>query len=221
MNLIQWDKNLLLSLNSHHSEFWDGFMWMATDEMSWLVFFAVVLYAIFKYKGKEFFFVIVAIALTVVLCDQISGLFKYWVERPRPSRELDIMHKIHIVNDYRGGKYGFFSSHAANTLGVAVLISLIMRHWLVTTVMLLWAVLESYSRIYLGVHYPLDIITGMAFGALIGFGVYKLYVFLKNIILITKYKPIQSIPIYSVLLAFVFTVFMMLVGAEAITDFLL
>lgn len=221
MSLIQWDKNLLVSLNSHHSDFWDGFMWMATDEMSWLVFFAMLMYAIYKYKGKEFFLIIVAIALTVLICDQVSGVVKDLVARPRPSREPDIMNDLHIVNGYRGGKYGFFSSHAANTFGIAVLIMLLMKHWLVTTVMLLWAALESYSRIYLGVHYPLDIMTGMSFGLFAGFGVYKLHCFISKRFAFISYSEGRSIPLGGVVLAFLATLFMMMAGSEAINDFLL
>lgn len=221
MSLIQWDKDLLVSLNAKNSDFWDGFMWMATDEISWLVFFAAILYAIYKYKGKEFFLIIVALALTVVICDQVSGFFKDWVARPRPSREADIMQDLHIVNGYRGGKYGFFSSHAANTFGIAVLVMLIVRNWVISSVMLLWALLESYSRIYLGVHYPLDIITGMSFGAITGFGVYKLHSFLAKRFSFISYADSASLPIGGVVLAFVATLFMMMVGSEAIMDFLL
>lgn len=221
MSLIQWDKNLLVSLNAHHNEFWDGVMWMVTDEISWLVFFATLLYAIYKYKGKEFFLVIVAIALTVVICDQVSGIVKDWVARPRPSREPEIMNELHIVNAYRGGKYGFFSSHAANTFGIAVLILLIMKHWLVTTIMLLWAGLESYSRIYLGVHYPLDIITGMSFGVFVGYGVYKLHWFISKQFAFSSFSGSRSIPSGGLVLSFLATLFMIMVGAEAIKDFLL
>ncbi len=220
MSLINLDKNLLLALNSNHNDFWDGFMWMATDEKTWLVFFGALLFAIYKMKGKEFFFVLIAIALTVLLCDQISGFFKDWVARPRPTRETDIMHSVHIVNGYRGGNYGFFSSHAANTFGVAVLVSLIMRRWMVTTTMLLWAGVESYSRIYLGVHYPLDIMTGILCGTLVGFGIYKLHILFCKRFSFNSSSASNSwasiIPI-----SFIVTLFMINVGSNAILDFLL
>lgn len=220
MNLIQWDKNMLLSLNSHHSEFWDSFMWMATDEMSWLVLFAALLYVLFKAKGKEFFFILIAVALTVVICDQVSGIFKDWIARPRPAREPDIMHSVHVVNDYRGGKYGFFSSHAANTFGIAVLVILLLRNWLVTSVMLLWALIESYSRIYLGVHYPLDIMTGIVFGALTGLGVYMLYSYILKKFYV-KPSSGRNVPYGMVLLSFIITLFMMMMGSNTVNDFLL
>lgn len=220
MSLIQWDKDLLVSLNSYNSDFWDGFMWMVTDEISWLAFFAMLLYVIYKHKGREFFLILVAIALTVLICDQVSGLFKDWIARPRPSREPDIMDQLHIVNNYRGGKYGFFSSHAANTFGIAVLIALLVRNWVLTTIMLVWAALESYSRIYLGVHYPLDILTGIAFGSLTGFMVYKLHLtVVKRFVFPTK--VITKEPITALVIVFLTTIFMLKIGSEAIIDFLL
>ena len=220
MGLIQWDKDLLVKLNSYHNEFWDGFMWMATDEIFWIPFFASILYVIYKTKGKEFFLSLLAITLTIVICDQVSGIFKDWIARPRPSREIDIMDQLHIVNNYRGGKYGYFSAHAANTFGIAVLISLMIKHWLVTTVLLLWAALESYTRIYLGVHYPLDIITGIVFGSMVGFGLYRLHNFLAfrlNFKSIKDAKP----PVGVLLFVFISTIFMLLTGSKAISDFLL
>lgn len=220
MNLIQWDKDLLVTLNAYHNEFWDGIMWMATDEINWLPFFAMLLYTIYKTKGREFFLVLVAIALTVVICDQVSGFFKDWVARPRPSREPEIMDQLHIVNNYRGGKYGYFSSHAANTFGIAVLISLMIKNWLVTTVLLVWAAIESYTRIYLGVHYPLDILTGIVFGALSGFGVYKLHLYITNRFNFKNSSPVK--PQFGLLLfAFLSNFFMLIAGSEAISDFLL
>ncbi len=221
MSLIQWDKDLLVSLNAHHSEFWDGFMWMATDEISWLPFFTVLLYTIYKTKGKEFFLILIAIALTVVVCDQVAGIFKDWIARPRPSREPEIMEQLHIVNNYRGGKYGYFSAHAANTFGLAVLISLMMRNWLVTGIMILWAAIESYTRIYLGVHYPLDILTGIVFGSATGFGLYKLHAYMASRLNLKSpgFKADKSPGL--LLFTFLGNLFMLTVASEAISDFLL
>lgn len=221
MSLIQWDKDLLVNLNAHHSDFWDGVMWMATDEINWLPFFAILLYTIYKTKGKEFFLILIAITLTVVVCDQVSGIFKEWVARPRPSREPDIMNQLHIVNNYRGGKYGYFSSHAANTFGIAVLIALLLKNWLVTTVMIIWAAIESYTRIYLGVHYPLDILTGISFGALSGFGIYKLHSYIVTRLNLQPTTNKTESPFALLFFTFLGNLFMMLAASEAISDFLL
>lgn len=221
MNLIQWDKDLLLTLNGFHTDFWDGFMWMATDEISWMAFFAVLLYTVYKNKGKEVLLFILSITLTILICDQVSGLFKDFFARPRPSRELSIMDQVHIVNGYRGGRFGFFSSHAANTFGIAVLVSFLMRHWLLTLVMISWALIESYSRIYLGVHYPLDVLTGIVFGALTGYGVYRLHRVLGIRFFRTSFNQFKALNIRGVVLTFFVTLFVLLIGAHAITDFLL
>lgn len=221
MNLLQWDRDCLLSLNALHSEFWDGFMWMATNEISWVAFFAILVYAIYKKKGLETILIILAIALTVLVCDQVSGIFKEMVARPRPSRQPGLMDQLHTVNGYRGGRFGFFSSHAANTFGIAVLVSLLMRNWMLTTVLFVWALIESYTRIYLGVHYPLDILTGIAFGSLTGYLVYRLHCFILRRLGISHSSKGGSSKIGLVILVFVVTVFMMMVGSEAISDFLL
>lgn len=221
MNLIQWDKDLLVSLNACHNEFWDGVMWMATDEISWVPFFLVLLYLLFKTKGKEFILIVVAIALTIVICDQVSGIFKEWIARPRPSREPGIMNQLHIVNGYRGGKYGYFSAHAANTFGIAVLVIMLLRNWLVTTVMLAWCALESYTRIYLGVHYPLDILTGVAFGSCTGFFVYKLHLALSKRFVMNGKNSVSTSEAFPLFLSFIFVVFMLMVGSKTISDFLL
>lgn len=221
MDIVSWDQNLLVNLNAHHSPFFDGLMWLATDEISWLAFFAFLLYAIYKNKPREFFLILIAISLTVLVCDQVSGLFKDWIARPRPSREPDIMSQLHIVNDYRGGKFGFFSSHAANTFGIAVLVSLIMRNKMLSLVLFLWAAFESYTRIYLGVHYPLDIITGIVFGSMVGYGIYILERKIADRWRLLRSDKLQVKDIQGVVMAFLITIFMLLVASKGITDFLL
>lgn len=221
MSLLQWDRNLLVSINSHHSEFWDGFMWLATDEMSWLAFFAALLWLIYKQKGKEIIFVIIAIALTVLICDQVSGFFKDWIARPRPSREVGLRDTLHIVNDYRGGRYGFFSSHAANTFGIAVLVAFLMRHWLITLILITWASIESYTRLYLGVHYPLDILTGIVFGSLSGYGIYRLEVYICRFFKLHVGQRIATNQVLFLFIIFLTTLYMMLFAAKNIPDFLL
>jgi undecaprenyl-diphosphatase len=120
---------------------------------------------------------IVVIALAVGMADFIaSGILKPLVARPRPTRVPDLEGVLHLVNGYRSGKYGFVSSHAANTMACALLFSLIWRKKITTFLLMLWVAANCYSRMYLGVHYPLDILGGLIVGmgtALLGFVVLR------------------------------------------------
>ena len=109
------------------------------------------------------------LALTVLVADQVSsGLIKHLVERLRPTHDPSLENAVHVINGYRGGLYGFVSSHAANFFAVSTLVALVMRHRVVTLGLFTWAVLQCYSRVYLGVHYPGDILGGIVVGVLAG-----------------------------------------------------
>ena len=157
---IAADKELLLNLNGSQSLFWDGFMWVATSTIVWVPVAAMLLYIIIKNKKiQEALLTIVMIALVITLADQIaSGLCKPFFARFRPTQDPNIMYMVDIVNGYRGGRFGFISSHAANTFAISVFLSLLIKRKSLTFMLLFWAVLNSYSRIYLGVHYPGDIL---------------------------------------------------------------
>lgn len=162
------DTQLLLAINSMHSTYLDNFMFLFSNKFVWIAFYASLLaYFIIK-GGKQSIWIIIALILCIALSDQISsGLIKDLVQRPRPTREPGILPLLHIVNGYTGGRYGFVSSHAANTIGLAILTSAVFKNKTYTIVIILWAIITSYSRIYLGVHYPLDILGGMAVGTLV------------------------------------------------------
>ena len=116
---------------------------------------------------------IVVIALAVGMADFIaSGILKPLVARPRPTRVPDLEGVIHLVNGYRSGKYGFVSSHAANTMACAMLFALVWKRWRCAALLMLWVGLNSYSRMYLGVHYPTDILCGWLIGAVAAWLVY-------------------------------------------------
>lgn len=179
--LIEFDKQLLLTLNGQHSLFWDGFMWTVTSTLTWIPVAAALLYVIFKNNRlPQAATILVMLALCITFADQISsGICKPYFARFRPAQDPDIMYLVHVVNDYRGGRYGFMSSHAANTFAVAMFISLLVRNYLTTILTFSWAVIASYSRIYLGVHYPGDILCGallgMSIATLLYFGYRYLY----------------------------------------------
>lgn len=179
---IAADKELLLSLNGSDSLFWDGFMWVATSTVVWLPVAVILLYIIIKNnKLQETLLIIAMIALVITLADQIaSGICKPFFARYRPTQDPDIMYMVDIVNGYRGGRFGFISSHAANTFAVTVFLSLLIRRYSLTFMLVAWALLNSYSRIYLGVHYPGDILFGTLEGCAVGYLVYLLYRFIQK-----------------------------------------
>jgi undecaprenyl-diphosphatase len=180
--LIRFDQELLLRLNGSDSLFWDGFMWMATNTTTWIPIAIALLYVIFKNnKLKESLLIILSLALVIVIADQISsGFCKPFFARFRPTQDPELMYLIDTVNEYRGGRYGFISSHAANTFAVAIFLSLVIRSRSLGLILFIWAILNAYSRIYLGVHFPGDILCGAVLGTVIGTLIYLIYRFIHN-----------------------------------------
>ena len=171
--LIQLDKELFLWLNNNIYAEWINLFWLfATGKLTWLplyVFFLSVLF--FSYKPKSFIWILVGTALVVLMADQGSNIFKYGIARLRPCHDEFIQTQGFNLVKGCGGKYGYFSAHSANTFAVAVLMMNLLRDFLGKRkwMLILWAFIVAYSRIYVGVHYPLDIISGAIFGMMVGF----------------------------------------------------
>ena len=177
-NILDYERDLFLFLNGSHTMFWDQFMWLFSSKLAWMpvaLTFAFVLLYKNKERWKEILLIFVALALVVTLCDQFaSGFCKPYFARFRPTKHPDFMNDVCTVFDYRGGTYGFISSHASNAFGIATLTSLIFRNRCFSIVIFIWAIVNSYSRIYLGVHFISDIVPGIIVGMLFGWVVYKL-----------------------------------------------
>ena len=172
------DRSIFLFLNGIHSPFWDKVMFWISGDTSWIFLYIIMLIGLaVKYRWKMIF-IVIAISLTITASDQFSvHFFKEVFERLRPCHNLEISELVHLVNNHCGGKFGFVSSHAANTFALAMLTSGLFRNKYFTWFIFIWASLVSYSRIYLGVHYPGDIIGGALLGVFIGW----LMLFLFNV----------------------------------------
>ncbi len=181
--LLQYDKELFLFLNNLGSTTWDGLWLVITNKFTFIPLYAILLFFIYKRLGlKVLLLIILVVAVMIAFTDQITNLFKYIiVKRPRPCREEELQGIMRFVAP-RCGRYGFFSGHSANSMAAAVFAGLLLKPYYkkLIFILLFWSVTVAYSRIYVGVHYPLDIICGMTFGALTGYGFYKLQRYLRQ-----------------------------------------
>ena len=177
--ISQWDIDLLLALNGSESLYLDGIMWTITRTSTWLLLFGALFYIVIRNnKLKQSLVIFILVALLITVADQVaSGICKPLFQRFRPTHDPIVGPMIDIVNGYRGGKYGFFSSHASNTFAGATFFALLFRNTRVSVLLFIWATLCTYSRLYLGVHYPTDILTGLTFGILSGYVFHFLYAY--------------------------------------------
>jgi undecaprenyl-diphosphatase len=173
--IIAIDKDLLVFLNGLGSESFDGFWLIITKQVYWTPYFLLVFYFFAKKIGwKNFLIALVFIALLILVSDQTSNFFKNHFQRLRPCNDLDLKNIIRIVKP--SDSYSFFSGHATNSMATTVFVFLIIRRYYKYALLLfLFPLIFAFSRIYLGLHFPTDILTGYAFGATFGFVFYKIY----------------------------------------------
>lgn len=172
------DTDLFLFLNGLHTEGWDKVMVLLTDMWIWLPLYTLLVHWTVRLYGKRCWWVFLAVGLTVLCADQLaSHVCKPFFQRLRPCFNTDLQHIIHLPKGLAGGRFGFVSSHAANTFAVAAFLTPLLRHYRPwpAVVLFLWAFVSSYSRIYIGFHYPGDIVVGAVLGASVGLLVWKLF----------------------------------------------
>jgi len=174
--LERLDQQLLLFVNSLNTPFWDSVMHAISGKLIWApLYLAILIYLGITYKRK-FYIILIFIILAATLADQSSVLVKNIVHRLRPCNDPSLSGLVHIVKGECGGLYSFVSSHATNSFDVAVLSLLFIRKRWYSVSIIIWASVVGFSRIYLGVHYPGDVLCGSILGAFIGWSMYSLYI---------------------------------------------
>ncbi|MGD0711236.1 MAG: phosphatase PAP2 family protein [Bacteroidales bacterium] len=175
---ISWDKSLLLFLNGLHTPFLDFLMYWISYKFTWIPFYLFLIYLVIKHYKLRTIDVLVCVALLITASDQLSvHCFKDVFHRLRPCQNEELKPFIHLVNNECGGLYGFVSSHAANTFAICFFLIQILGRKIkyLTAGMIVWAAVVSYTRIYLGVHYPFDVFCGAILGITVGYSVGKVF----------------------------------------------
>jgi undecaprenyl-diphosphatase len=192
--ILQFDSNLFLSLNQMHSPWWDSAMLLFTRKETWLFFYLMIMLVAFRNYERKAWLIIIVMILGVIASDQISTLIKFITQRPRPGHDPVIGELVHIVLR-KGGLYGFVSSHASNTFFILAFTTPLFRNRLSFFTLLLWTLLISYTRIYNGNHYPLDIIGGWVLGLGLGILFYRFLIFMETRFFITRLPRFEKTPL--------------------------
>jgi undecaprenyl-diphosphatase len=178
--LIQLDRSVFLYLNTLGTESWDGFWLFLTDKWSALPLYVLLLWLSYKQLGtRKTLVLLIAVALLITCTDQMANFFKYGIKRLRPCYDEEFAGMMRLVKSSCGGRYAFFSAHAANSFSIAVFFALLFwkKIRVFSLLLLVWAMLVAYSRVYIGVHYPLDILAGALAGLIFGWLFYRLFIF--------------------------------------------
>ena len=170
MSLVDLDKTLFKFINGLNTPLLDELFWLFSAKLFWLPLYLFLAYLLYQRFRNHFFYLVIGMVITIFLSDQISVYIKNSVMRLRPTHDPSLEGLVHTVNNYQGALYGFISSHAANAFATLTFIWAFTRRqaWL-RYVLMVYVALTCYSRIYLGVHFPLDVLGGIILGWIIGF----------------------------------------------------
>lgn len=177
--LIEIDREILSFFNGSESLFLDNLAVILTSGLTWIPLYLSLLYVVIKNNEtmKQIMLIVGSVILCIILSDGLTDfIVKPFVARYRPSWDPFVKYTIDIVNGMRGTQYGFFSAHASNTFCIAMFFSLLIRNRTFTVAIILWSLVNCWTRMYLGLHYPGDIIVGLTWGAIVGMIVYFLYI---------------------------------------------
>ncbi len=190
-NILELDKDIFMYLNSFYNDYWDTVMLMVTRKETWYSFYLILVYFFVRNYRSKSLLILLFLAITILAADQLSVFIKESVQRLRPVYEPSIQEAVHNVLR-KGGLHGFVSSHAANSFAIFVFTARIFKNKGYSWLMFFWALVISYSRIYAGVHYPLDIIGGALLGWGIGYLFYKLLIFTETHFFLIKNPKINK-----------------------------